>query len=206
MYILITALFVFSAFVCASFGRLTWTGYFIYSLLPSFILVASIVYLSLVKYFFSDSEPLLYVGIVSGLIFGQIIKTALIRIVTPKRKYIQDIDISNKGFYSNKAIQKSFINAAVIGLISGLVSSIIRGYPQGIGIGLMFGLIYGGTSCIQYFVMHLIHYWNGYVPWNYTKFLNYATERTILQRVGGSYRFIHSLLQEHFVNESFNRS
>ncbi|NES08375.1 MAG: hypothetical protein F6K22_39895 [Okeania sp. SIO2F4] len=33
-------------------------------------------------------------------------------------------------------------------------------------------------------------------PWNYARFLNYATEKMLLQRVGGGYRFIHRLLQE----------
>ncbi len=30
------------------------------------------------------------------------------------------------------------------------------------------------------------------------RFLNSATERMFLQRIGGRYRFIHKLLQEHF--------
>jgi hypothetical protein len=32
---------------------------------------------------------------------------------------------------------------------------------------------------------------------NAARFLNYATERSFLQRIGGCYRFIHRL-QEHF--------
>jgi hypothetical protein len=36
------------------------------------------------------------------------------------------------------------------------------------------------------------------IPWNYIRFLDYCTERLLLQRVGGRYRFIHRLLQEHF--------
>ncbi|MCY7272686.1 MAG: hypothetical protein LH702_02795 [Phormidesmis sp. CAN_BIN44] len=36
------------------------------------------------------------------------------------------------------------------------------------------------------------------IPWNYARFLNYATDRMFLQRVGGRYRFIHKLLQDHF--------
>jgi NACHT domain len=38
------------------------------------------------------------------------------------------------------------------------------------------------------------------MPWNYARFLNYCTERTLLQRVGGRYRFIHKLLQDHFAS------
>ncbi|HEY9853433.1 MAG TPA: hypothetical protein V6D28_28440 [Leptolyngbyaceae cyanobacterium] len=53
-------------------------------------------------------------------------------------------------------------------------------------------------ACIQHFVLRFILWSNGHTPWNYARFLNYATERMILQRVGGRYRFIHRLLQEHF--------
>jgi hypothetical protein len=40
-------------------------------------------------------------------------------------------------------------------------------------------------------------WWYGYIPWNYARFLDYATERIFLQKVGG-YIFIHRLLLEHF--------
>ena len=35
-------------------------------------------------------------------------------------------------------------------------------------------------------------------PLNYIGFLNYASERVFLQKVGGGYIFIHRLLLEHF--------
>jgi hypothetical protein len=35
-------------------------------------------------------------------------------------------------------------------------------------------------------------------PWYYARFLNHCTDRLLLQRVGGRYRFIHPLVQEHF--------
>ena len=53
-------------------------------------------------------------------------------------------------------------------------------------------------STQQHFTLRIILCWNGYIPWNYARFLNYATERMFLQRIGGRYRFIHKLLQEHF--------
>jgi hypothetical protein len=36
------------------------------------------------------------------------------------------------------------------------------------------------------------------IPWNYAQFLNYCTERRLLQRIGGRYRFIHRELLDHF--------
>jgi len=38
----------------------------------------------------------------------------------------------------------------------------------------------------------------GYIPWNYARFLDYATEHIFLQKVGGGYIFIHRMLMEHF--------
>ncbi|MEH2160239.1 MAG: hypothetical protein V7K38_04165 [Nostoc sp.] len=79
--------------------------------------------------------------------------------------------------------------------------------------GIVFGFIsafisslgFGGITCIQYFTRCLILYFNGYIPWNYARFLDYCTERLFLQRVGGRYRFIHKLLQDHFVQMEFKR-
>lgn len=44
----------------------------------------------------------------------------------------------------------------------------------------------------------LMLYFTDTMPWNITRFLDYCTERLILQRVGNRYRFIHRLVQEHF--------
>jgi hypothetical protein len=75
---------------------------------------------------------------------------------------------------------------------------IIVGLVYGLFFGLMVGLKFGGFTCIQHFILRTILFCNGIIPWNYTGFLNYCTERLFLQRVGGRYRFIHRLLQEHF--------
>ena len=50
---------------------------------------------------------------------------------------------------------------------------------------------------IKHLALRLALWCNHLAPWNYARFLNYATERMFLQRIGGRYRFIHKL-QEHF--------
>ncbi|MEO0532487.1 MAG: NACHT domain-containing protein [Cyanobacteria bacterium P01_A01_bin.123] len=55
-----------------------------------------------------------------------------------------------------------------------------------------------GLPLIQHFVLRFLLCKSEGIPWNYTCFLNHCTERLILQRVGGRYRFIHKLIQEHF--------
>jgi hypothetical protein len=39
---------------------------------------------------------------------------------------------------------------------------------------------------------------SGSIPWNYVKFLDYATERILLRKVGAGYTFIHRILLEYF--------
>ena len=93
-----------------------------------------------------------------------------------------------------------FINE-VIGVV---VAGAIFGAIFAVTIGLILGLFSGGMTCIQHFSLRLILYQNGYIPWNYARFLNYCTERLFLQRVGGRYRFIHKMVQEHFADMEFN--
>jgi hypothetical protein len=64
-----------------------------------------------------------------------------------------------------------------------------------------FGIIWGGgAELIKYLLLRFIIGFSGYFPWNITRFLDYCTDRLILQRVGNRYRFIHRLVQEHFAN------
>ena len=66
--------------------------------------------------------------------------------------------------------------------------------------GMMFGVLAGllpGAAVIQHFVLRVVLWSSGAVPLRYARFLNFATERRLLQRVGGRYRFIHVLLRDH---------
>ena len=80
-----------------------------------------------------------------------------------------------------------FLSAAAFGALLG-----------GLGFGLMLGLVYGGFAFIQHFTLRLILYRNGHIPWNYARFLDYATDRIFLRKVGGGYIFIHRLLLDYF--------
>lgn len=67
-----------------------------------------------------------------------------------------------------------------------------------VNIILILWLIFGGLAYIKHIILRFSLWHNGYIPWNITRFLDYCTERLILQRVGNRYRFIHRLVQEHF--------
>ncbi|NJN23024.1 MAG: hypothetical protein HC812_19935, partial [Leptolyngbya sp. RL_3_1] len=53
----------------------------------------------------------------------------------------------------------------------------------------------GGLTCTKHLVLRLLLYRTHAIPWNYARFLNHCTDRLLLQRVGGRYRFIHKLVQ-----------
>lgn len=103
-------------------------------------------------------------------------------------------------------ILNSFITSIIlfiVGMLSGIIPNLRFGIDVALGDGIILGLIFSllaGFPCIQYLTLRLNLWWNGYMPWNITRFLDYCTERLILQRVGNRYRFIHRLVQEHFAN------
>ncbi|MGG6269091.1 NACHT domain-containing protein [Leptolyngbya sp. AN03gr2] len=76
--------------------------------------------------------------------------------------------------------------------------ALVVGTSFGMALGLLLGLELGGRVCIQHLTLRVFLWCLGCTPWNYARFLDYCTERLFLQRVGGRYRFIHRLLQEHF--------
>jgi NACHT domain/CHAT domain len=113
--------------------------------------------------------------------------------------------------FSNQGIRSSLKNCLIIGSIGGLIGGIIFGsYGLGYGLsytivfGLIVGLKYGGIACIQHLILRQVLYQKGYIPWNYAKFLDFATDRLLMKKVGGGYVFFHRMLLEHFARMSPN--
>jgi nucleoside phosphorylase/DNA polymerase III delta prime subunit len=72
----------------------------------------------------------------------------------------------------------------------------------GLACGLLGGLLHGGLACLQHFVLRWLLWCNRSIPWNYPHFLDYAAERVLLRKVGGSYIFFHDLLLRYFATLS----
>ncbi|MDJ0737493.1 MAG: NACHT domain-containing protein [Nostocaceae cyanobacterium] len=153
----------------------------------------------------------LIIGLISGLIGGFILGLIF---------GISGADFENKKF-PNQGIHQSIINTFLLSFLGCIFATLlVFGYLIGyliilninininealvgsLVLGLLFGVLIGiircGTPAIKHFVLRVILWFNGYIPWNYAKFLNYCTNRLFLQRVGGGYRFIHKMLQDHF--------
>ncbi|MEQ8971019.1 MAG: trypsin-like peptidase domain-containing protein [Coleofasciculus sp. C1-SOL-03] len=115
--------------------------------------------------------------------------------------------------HDNQGIRRSLSNSLILCLLSipvGILMALSIKYFKivelntweilivGCGCGY-FGLDSGGFSATcKHISLRISLYLFGYSPLNYSKFLRYCTEQGLLQRVGGGYRFVHSLLREHF--------
>ena len=130
---------------------------------------------------------------------------------------IQSFNITTKTVKPNQGIWRSAMNALKIAVIDGLIIVLffflidvqLQGYSlllalryslcYGLIGGLLFGLISSsGRVCVQHLTLRLLTHFNNYAPWNYARFLDYASERIFLQKVGGGYIFVHRMLLEHF--------
>ena len=60
------------------------------------------------------------------------------------------------------------------------------------------GLRFGGRACLQHCALRLVLWHNHCAPLNYIRFLDDATARIFLRKVGGEYIFVHRMLLEYF--------
>lgn len=138
--------------------------------------------------------------------------------------------VDRTNFKPNQAIWRSARNSVILVLVSslgfGLASTIVLnicnetlalinhshfiglsvqlfvfGLLVGPFFGLLFGLVYGGgMATIKHLVLRFMLWNNGYIPFNYIPFLDYASECILLRKIGGGYIFAHQLLQSYFVS------
>ncbi len=88
------------------------------------------------------------------------------------------------------------VGLGLLGPIFGLLFGLL-----GLFLGLVIGLIII-LPFIQHFVLRFLLYRRDTMPWHYVRFLDYATERIFLRKVGGGYIFIHRYLLEYFAGLS----
>ncbi|MEG3843326.1 NACHT domain-containing protein [Microcoleus sp. herbarium14] len=86
----------------------------------------------------------------------------------------------------------------ILGLIATLVSGSIWGLAAG-AVAAVISALLPGIPAIESFVLRLVLWSSGCIPWDYKRFLDAAVDRLLLQKTGDRrYRFIHNLLQKHF--------
>ncbi len=152
-------------------------------------------------------------GLIYGLIFGLIsglIYVLMLGLMLGQMSMRSTQEFQNKT-YPNQGICNSLKNVVTIGLMSSpWLESVTLSWKEVknlrwfhtlifvINRAFVLGILRSGIPVIQNISLRLVLWKKGYAPWNYARFLDYATNRLFLQRVGGGYRFIHDLLREHF--------
>lgn len=80
-------------------------------------------------------------------------------------------------------------------VLSTLWGTLMGGIPASVLVGLTFGffmgLYHGGRAYLNHYTLRFYLWRTGVMPLNYVRFLEEATKRKLLVRVGGSYRFIY---------------
>jgi hypothetical protein len=115
----------------------------------------------------------------------------------------QELNLKNRE-NPNQGIINSFNNyikltilIVVIYVISVFFGSQLPSIFLPVGLIVSF-LVCGGKAWVQHLSLRIVLWWKSGLPWNFAQFLNYCVERRLLLRVGGSYRFLHSELLDHF--------
>ncbi len=107
-----------------------------------------------------------------------------LRNIIPIASIYLPLKILAVGFLSHLE-RKSFVSP------SSLQSSLVNSWSLVLSLWLLLG---GGYICINHFTLRIVLFCTDSISWNYARFLNYTTERLLLQRVGRRYRFMHDMM------------
>jgi hypothetical protein len=88
----------------------------------------------------------------------------------------------------------------LVGVLAGVLYGVFIGLLTGTFIDLVFGMFGGLSNFFQHFTLRFWLWRTKILPWKIEPFLEEATRRLFLQRIGGSYIFIHRLLLEYLAS------
>ena len=185
------------------------------------VMGCAIVAISGASSFFYGAEYGLRYGLVYGCIVGLVGAVASVLTGMLNSGWSGSVLTEDQLFRPNEGISSSLRNAAfaacLFGPLGGVTSGLVCGLAFGLigglagwpilaaGFALIFGivfavdfaLIYGGIAWIEHYLLRWYLWRADFLPWNVVAFLNYASERILLNKIGGGYLFSHRLLQEY---------
>jgi hypothetical protein len=126
-------------------------------------------------------------GVIKGLLVALLITSFVGSLVGLSMSSYSTVEV---------VVGTQLINGQVADWILGLLFGFLIGFIA----GLLAGLLNGGIESIKHFVLRLFLWHTSCISWNYPGFLDYASERILLRKVGGGYIFIHRLLLEYFAS------
>jgi MFS family permease len=78
----------------------------------------------------------------------------------------------------------------------------IPGFLTAICGGLLAFMLMGGLATLRHYVLRFLLQRTRKFPWKASQFLDDATARFLLRRVGGGYSFVHRLLLDHLADQT----
>lgn len=147
----------------------------------------------------SSLQYFLYIGLNTGLVIA-VISAILVGLVDSKKlddetnTNLNNSADTNQGVWQSAKISSliTLVTLSIIILPLAILSQFFT--PLSALLGCV-SLYAGGMGCIQHLTIRLMLWQTGDVPWNYTHFLNYSTDKMFVQKTGGGYQFIHDLLR-----------
>lgn len=143
----------------------------------------------------------LFGGLVGGLFGGP-----------PEELSLKQQPTERRARSPNEGIRRSVKNGLLVGLyvvlLVGLYVGLLGWLAGGLGVGLFFGLVFGLPfgllvgliAAVQHYTLRFWLARSGVFPWQAVPFLEDATARVLLRRVGGGYSFAHRLLLDFFAD------
>jgi hypothetical protein len=195
------------------------TASIVYSMLPESywdksyksVLNSIVFYLRNYTIHLDDFSTRLLTGIVFGLILSLQSGLVMLLINGISSTEIQQAEKPNEG------ICRSIFNANILMIVFILAIWLLNFCLMRIAdfefvklngllfFGVIGWLIGGGYTSLCHFILRVVLYSKKYSPWNYARFLDYATDRLFMQKVGGGYIFVHRMLLEHFTEMSLEQ-
>ena len=135
-------------------------------------------------------------GLTGGLIFSLIFEPNTGNDI----EIVMETQIPNQGIRlsAHYAVLTGLLVAVIVGVSGWLIGGLTYGLILGLIGGLCGALIGGGDSVTKHAILRIGLRLQDCIPWNYARFLNYATALIFLRKVGGGYIFVHRLIMEHF--------
>ncbi len=101
------------------------------------------------------------------------------------------------------SFRNSFIAASISCLFVGLITGLVLKDPSyallaGALTFITAGSLFGGNNVVKHILVRFLLWFHGDIPWRYAEFLDYGSSLAFLRKVGGSYIFMHGLLQTYF--------
>lgn len=157
-----------------------------------------------------------WLGVLAGIATGGAVVALLVgRSMSAAQQSVIRLT-PNQGVWQSarNALLVSLIGGGQVGIALGILAGmtmntalgLVLGICAGLGTSMFAALFFGFETFFKHFLLRTMLIREGSIPRSYVPFLEYATERIFLRKVGGGYIFVHRLLMDHFASLYTNKA